>query len=98
MQRKQFTFYRSFYSAIQQLSKESDQLLAYKTVCRYALDGIAPDIDALPNEVSILFILMKPNLDSARRKAAAGRKGGLAQNLPWEAPARISGESGPEAN
>lgn len=98
MQRKQFTFYRSFHMAIQQLSKEKHQLLAYQTLCDYALDGTTPDIDALPNEVAILFILMKPNLDSSRRKAAAGRKGGLAPRLPWEAPALPSAESKPEAN
>lgn len=78
LHRKQFTFYRSFYEAISRIQKTADRLKAYDTVIRYALDGEEPDLDTLSQQVVITFLLIKPTLDSARRKAEAGKRGGEA--------------------
>lgn len=66
MQRKQFTFYRSYYEAVKDLPKE-DIAEIFLAVCEYALNGMEPDkLSGVPRSV---FILMRPTLDSGRRKA-----------------------------
>lgn len=73
MKRKQFTFYRSFLEAMRKLP--DDLWLAYlvNIVC-YGLD------EELPMEMNYIqegmFELVKPTLDSARKKAEAGAAGG----------------------
>lgn len=71
--RGQFTFYRSFWEAISRLPKK-DKLPVLEAVISYALDGASPS--GLSNTQSACFLLMKPNLDSARKKAANGKQGG----------------------
>lgn len=73
MVRNQFTFYRSYYEALDELPDEekAETLLA---VIRYAIYGTAPEM--LPISGKIAFNLIKPTLDSARKKAAAGKQGG----------------------
>lgn len=73
MVRNQFTFYRSYYEALDELPDEekAETLLA---VIRYAIYGTAPEM--LPVSGKIAFNLIKPTLDSARKKAAAGKQGG----------------------
>lgn len=70
MQRKQFTFYRSFWDAYQSLPK-NQQLPFFRALCAYALDG-----EELPLNGSALtaFRLVKPVLDTARRKSEGGSK------------------------
>lgn len=72
MQRKQFTFYRSFLEAIQALPKR-EQLPFTMALIVYALDG-----EELPlsGSAASAFCIVKPILDNARRKAESGKAGG----------------------
>lgn len=72
-ERGQFTFYRSFWEAVRDLPKK-DRLPIYEAVIAYALDGAEPT--GLSKTQAGYFLLMKPNLDSARKKAASGKQGG----------------------
>lgn len=74
--RDQFTFFGSFYKAIQRIKKKADRCEAYDAICAYALCGIEPDLDSLPDAAAIAFELTKPNLDASRKKASAGKIGG----------------------
>lgn len=88
MERTQFTFYESFFKAISRIKKKSDRAEAYDAICAYALYGIEPDMDNMPDAAAIAYELSKPNLDASRRKADSGKKGGsVKQN-----------DSKPEAN
>ena len=75
-QRSQFTFYESFFNALSRIKKDADRAKAYDAICAYALYGTEPDMDALPDSAAISFELVKPNLDSSRRKANSGKRGG----------------------
>lgn len=73
--RGQFTFYRSFYESLKNLPAE----IAYPVfmaICAYALDGTEIELDVVP---SSLFSLIRPNLDSSRKKATGGKTGGVPQ-------------------
>ncbi len=70
--RKQFTFYHSFYDAIKALPKE-DQADLFLAICAYALDDETPQLQGM---VDVAFTLIKPVLDTGKRKAAAGAAGG----------------------
>lgn len=74
MERTQFTFYASFYDAIQRIRDEKQRAMAYDILCAYALRGLEPDLDALPDAVAIAFINARPNLEASRRKALGGSK------------------------
>lgn len=66
MKREQFTFYRSYYEAIKSLpAKELKSVLL--AVCAYALDEEIPSLSGTANSV---FVLIRPTLDSGRKKAA----------------------------
>ena len=82
MHRTQFTFYESFSRALRRIRKKSDRADAYDAICDYALYGIEPDLETLPPPVAIAFDLIRPNLDTARRLAAAGQRGGQALGKP----------------
>ena len=90
MERSQFTFYRSFASAIQRIRKDADRAKAYDAICNYALDGKEPDLSGLPDAAAIAFELIKPNLDASKRKAENGRRGANAK--------QEKGTGKPEAN
>ena len=65
MKREQFTFYRSYYEAIKSLpAKELKSVLI--AVCAYALDEEIPSLSGTANSV---FVLIRPTLDSGRKKA-----------------------------
>lgn len=70
--RKQFTFYRSYYDAVKILPKK-EQVAVLLAVCGYALDGEEPQ---LQGTASAIFSLIRPTLDSSRRKAESGKQGG----------------------
>lgn len=72
MERGQFTFYRSYYEAIKQL-KKADQAAVLMAICAYALDEEMPGLTGTP---AAIFALIKPTLDTSRRKAASGKFGG----------------------
>lgn len=72
MEREQFTFYRSYYEALKKLSKR-DREQTIMAICAYALDE---EIIPLSGPASVMFLLVKPTLDSGRKKAANGKQGG----------------------
>lgn len=74
--RTQFTFYESFFKAASRIKKKADRADAYDVICAYALYGIEPDLDKLPDAVAVVFEMCKPNLIASRRKAENGKKGG----------------------
>lgn len=88
MTRTQFTFYESFFKAVKRIRKASDRAAAYDAICAYALYGTEPDMEALPESVAIAFEVVRPNLDSSRRKSENGKRGGRGKKS----------ESKPEAN
>ena len=85
--RKQFTFYKSYYDAISELPKK-DQAALILAVCAYALYEESPK--GLSIAASTAFKLIKPTLDSGRKKAESGALGGQASGK--------SSESKPQAN
>lgn len=76
MDREQFTFYASFFRAVSRIKNKTARCDAYDAICTYALTGVSPDMDRLPDAAAIAFELSKPNLDASRRKAENGRAGG----------------------
>ena len=80
MQRKQFTFYESFFEALEQIEDQNAQAEAYRAICRYALHGEEPELERLPAITRIVFHLIRPTLDASRHKAANGLQGGRAKN------------------
>ena len=75
MDREQFTFYASFFRAVSRIRNKAARCDAYDAICAYALTGILPDLDKLPDSAAIAFELSKPNLDASRRKSEAGKSG-----------------------
>lgn len=84
--RKQMTFYVSFWDAINNLSKK-DQLPVFRAVISYGLFGTHEE--KLTISQNAFFSLIKPVLDSARKKSNSGKQGGSK---------RKQNESKPEAN
>lgn len=76
MDRTQFTFYESFFKAVKRIKDPEARAQAYDAICAYALYGNEPEIDDLPDCAAIAFELIKPNLDSSRKKAENGKAGG----------------------
>lgn len=74
--RNQFTFYKSYYDAIQELSKK-DQSTLILAVCAYAIYETLPK--GLSSAASTAFKLIKPTLDSGRKKAESGALGGASR-------------------
>lgn len=72
LKRSQFTFYSSFWEAVKGLPDEMF-VPTVKAICTYALDGIVPELEPIPRAI---FAVIKPNLDSSRRKAENGKRGG----------------------
>lgn len=87
-ERGQFTFYASIFASASRIRSKAARADFYDAICNYALNGIEPDLDALSDAGAIGFISAKPNLDSSRRKAKSGSKGGKCKQT----------ESKPEAN
>ena len=71
--RKQFTFYRSYYDAIQGLPKK-DRSTIILAICAYAIYETEPE--GLSPAASTAFELIRPTLDSARKKSDSGKQGG----------------------
>ena len=72
MERDQFTFYRSFWEALKALPKK-DQLPFVMAVCAYALDGESRPLTGAPYAS---FLLVRPILDKASKRASNGKRGG----------------------
>lgn len=71
--RKQFTFYRSFWDAIK-CFPQKDRLPILEAIISYGLDGETPG--SLSQSQSGIFLLIKPVLDSGRKRASSGKQGG----------------------
>ena len=78
-EREQFTFYASFAKSIRRIRKAADRAAAYDAIVDYALNGIEPDLEKLPDIAAVVFEVSKPVLDASRRKAENGKKGGKAE-------------------
>lgn len=89
MSRGQFTFYASFASALSRIKKKADRADAYDAICNYALYGTEPDMDKLPDSAAIAFDLIRPTLDSSRRKAESGKRGGMSKQTGSKPEANI---------
>lgn len=74
--RGQFTFYRSFYDAVKE-HEEKIQLNVLMAILRYVFEEKEPN--GLGSTEKSVFVLIKPVLDSGRKKAVAGRLGGSAK-------------------
>lgn len=64
--RKQFTFYASFHEAARALQSLEERAALYEAICDYALYGTD---HKLSGTAAAMFGLIRPNLDSSRRKA-----------------------------
>ena len=80
--RKQFTFYESYLLAVSRIKKPTERAMAYDLIANYAIYGIEPDIEKLPDSVAIAYVLTKPTLDKSREKANAGKLGGERKKTP----------------
>lgn len=74
MSRKQFTFYHSYYEAIQNMRTKTEKLQAFEVLCDYALYQIEPDVKSLKPAVAAFFQVIKPSLESAYRRSVAARE------------------------
>lgn len=92
--RNQFTFYKSYYDAIQELPKR-DQSALILAICAYAIYETPPK--GLSIAASTAFKLIKPTLDSGRKKAESGALGGRVCTSNAEANRKQNG-SKTEAN
>lgn len=97
--RTQFTFYSSFFRSAQLIKNKSARADLYDAICRYALDGVEPDLKALPESAAVAFVNARPNLEASRRKAKNGSKGGKQSGSKPEAneSKRESNGSKPQA-
>lgn len=75
MERKQFTFYKSFYTAIRRFKRKADRCDAYEAMFEYVFFGVMPELEKLSPAVASNFELIQPTLDAGRRKAEGGTKG-----------------------
>lgn len=73
--REAFTFYRSFRDAVDMTNKE-EQLVLYKAIADYALDGIEPDISTLGALGQLCWTAISPNIKSGRKNYINGCNGG----------------------
>lgn len=68
--------YESIYKSLQRIRNKKDRADAYDAICAYALYNNEPNIDAYSDSVAIAFELIRPVLDTARKKAENGKQGG----------------------
>lgn len=79
MEREQFTFYRSFAKAAARIKDPITQLQTLWAIIWYALDGVVPELDQLPEAAAITMEMVMPNLIASRKRAASGKSGGAAK-------------------
>ena len=70
-----FTFFRSFRDAVE-MTDETDQLVLYKAIANYALDGSEPDISAMGALGRLCWTAISPNIKSGRKNFENGCNGG----------------------
>jgi hypothetical protein len=80
MERKQFTFYKSFYESIEKLPTNKEKLQAYQLICDYALTQKEPDLETVKQGAATVFRISRPILDTAHKRASLAKK--LTEPLP----------------
>lgn len=87
MERDSIIFYKSFYEAIKNIPNE-EQLKLYNAIFSYSFTETEPKIEE--GIAKAMFILMKPNIDSANARYKAsienGKKGGRPKSETQEKP------------
>jgi hypothetical protein len=76
MERGQFTFYSSFADAAKKIKNKAARADFYDAICEYALHEQEPDMSRIADAAALGFTLVKPVLDTGRRKAKSGQRGG----------------------
>lgn len=69
--RDSFVFYRSFFEALQDVPIE-ERACIYDAICDYSLNDIEPKLTGMQLAI---FKLIRPNIDSNKRKYENGKKG-----------------------
>lgn len=82
IERKQFTFYRSFWEAAAKMRKKPQQEYLV-SVINYALNGVEPEV--LSPDAQMAFSLTRPTLDASWKKTLSGQKGGKQNGSKTEA-------------
>lgn len=91
MERKQFTFYRSYWDALRRMSR-MDRLALYEAIASYGLTGTMTG-SLTPRQEGV-FLLIQPTLDSGRRKAEnATQSKGKAKRKQTASKKEIENES-----
>lgn len=89
VRREAFPFRREYLAAVEQAPvTDGERRALLFGVARFALDGVEPDASALSPAGAALWALLRLALDTGRKRAAAGRRGGLASSgnpHPWNA-------------
>ena len=83
LQRGQFTFYASFYEAVERLPK-SRRYEALSAIIRYGLCGEEPE--ALSGSAAGVFSAVRPILENGRTKAANRMRRNAAKEKPAVPP------------
>ena len=84
MERKQFTFYRSFWEAIENLPTNKEKLQAYQMLCAYGLNQEEPQISAVKPSAATVFQIcnqMHSSYTSETEKCISGAGCGCATHL-----------------
>ena len=71
--RDSFVFYRSFFEALQDVPIE-ERACIYDAICDYSLNDIEPKLTGMQFAI---FKLIRPNIDSNKRKYENGKKGAV---------------------
>lgn len=74
MERKQFTFYRSYFEAIEKMKTKKEKAEAYRILCDYALNGNTPDLQAVNPVTATVFEFARPVMDTAQRRSQRIKK------------------------
>lgn len=73
--RNGFTFFRSFRDAVE-MTGEEEQLVLYKAIADYALDGVEPDISTFGALGRLCWTALRPNLEAGVVRFRNGCNGG----------------------
>lgn len=69
MNRKQFTFYSSFWESIKKLPTNKEKLQVFEMICEFALNHTEPDLKSVKPSAAAVFSICHPVLESAHRRA-----------------------------
>ena len=87
MAKDSFVFYKSFYDAIKKIPEEY-QLELYNAILSYSLEGLEPS--NLSPIAEAMFILIKPNIDSSKKRYETsvenGKRGGRPKQETQDEP------------